>query len=349
MTYNIGKKTLSANVGIGYIVQCNYNDDFGIVYGNRMDNNGTTLTNNCYINLLWFKKKRETVYKPFTIVSYLQETFNNPTFEIFQISSLKTIPILFIGKNQKIIFKEGIGTYFESEWQMMNKALPFLTMEDNLESTIRIPYIQNDKHIVEYYSYRIINSVDTLIGCFCLYNRFKDLNTKTITTKIMDTINYLNKFNIKEEIKKFYYRKYGYFKYRPGRDDYFFMIEGEFTKSTDEYILQLVDLKEKHDYYTCVGRGKDDNDYDYIDNEKTTLLQEKVLTKYSKNKHYIFFMKKYTNLFEEYLELSYKAKQNLYSFINKKNSYLFSNKIHKEKLISEINKFNHSCQKIDDL
>ena len=51
MTYNIGKKTLSANVGIGYIVQCNYNDDFGIVYGNRMDNNGTTLTNNCYINL----------------------------------------------------------------------------------------------------------------------------------------------------------------------------------------------------------------------------------------------------------------------------------------------------------
>ena len=85
MTYNIGKKTLSANVGIGYIVQCNYNDDFGIVYGNRMDNNGTTLTNNCYINLLWFKKKRETVYKPFTIVSYLQETFNNPTFKIFQI------------------------------------------------------------------------------------------------------------------------------------------------------------------------------------------------------------------------------------------------------------------------
>ena len=165
----------------------------------------------------------------------------------------------------------------------------------------------------------------------------------------MDTINYLNKFNIKEEIKKFYYRKYGYFKYRPGRDDYFFMIEGEFTKSTDEYILQLVDLKEKHDYYTCVGRGKDDNDYDYIDNEKTTLLQEKVLTKYSKNKHYIFFMKKYTNLFEEYLELSYKAKQNLYSFINKKNSYLFSNKIHKEKLISEINKFNRSCQKIDEL
>ena len=42
------------------------------------------------------------------------------------------------------------------------------------------------------------------------------------------------------------------------------MIEGEFTKSTDEYILQLVDLKEKQDYYTCVGRGKDDNDYDYI-------------------------------------------------------------------------------------
>ena len=54
-------------------------------------------------------------------------------------------------------------------------------------------------------------------------------------------------------------------------------------------------------------------------------------------------------VFEEYLELSYKAKQNLYSFINKKNSYLFSNKIHKEKLISEINKFNRSCQKIDEL
>ena len=56
-----------------------------------------------------------------------------------------------------------------------------------------------------------------------------------------------------------------------------------------------------------------------------------------------------TQVFEEYLELSYKAKQNLYSFINKKNSYLFSNKIHKEKLISETNKFNRSCQKIDEL
>lgn len=135
---------------------------------------------------------------------------------------------------------------------------------------------------------------------------------------------YINSFNIDEEIKTFTAGESGTFQCRPGRDDHFNIIKYKRSSSLDPYIKQLVPLKEDFDYYVLNGRGEEDQDYNKIDEDETATLRNAVRNTYNKDVHFSFLLRQFLTSTSQKADLYEEASLNLLKFINKEDICLFS-------------------------
>lgn len=86
---------------------------------------------------------------------------------------------------------------------------------------------------------------------------------------------------------------------------------------------QLVELYEKTDYWNCNGRQ--DDDYDRIDEEETLLLRKEVRQKYDKNCHYMFLLNEFFDNMKEQRELYLLLADDIHNLIEADDYPLFQN------------------------
>lgn len=327
--YEVLEVTYHKEPCIGYIVQCRKDDDFGIIYGVQY-NNGTQLEYDKLADLFYFKKKKQVSYKPYTIVSYLQENYkqaiNNEVSDVIAIDDFQIININ--DRNKRRFRKKG---YFctDKEWKLIQYAIPFInkTIPSGVY-TIWHPQICEDTNKVEYHVtsyYNLFNDankpISSILSCYFILKEYgmyeQTLPMDFLANEISKIHKYVKKFDIHEEAKKFISGHSGYFKCCPGRDDMFIMKDYKTTSSKDDFIRGLVNLGVKTDYYSCVGRGPGDDDYDNIDESETKKLRNEVCKIYDKDKHYTFLLKTFIEKQINNAERYKLAKKRLYSFINK--------------------------------
>lgn len=302
-------------LGFGYIIQCNAGDNFGIIYGVQTHN----IRFNKYDWLYHFEKECNYELPQMTVVSFIRIYDDYSEKEEIVVSDI--VPLYtysLVDDHENINEKKRDDQLYHSSlvWDKMKSHSKMIVIDDN-SASLYFPYLsKNDrtvyyltehfynlvapKHIVEYYI------------CLKRLEPFKDaLPFEKTANTIKSFINKVDGLDIRKESKLFEVWDEGYFMYRPGRDDQFIYSKSRISKCDDIYINSLVELGViEKDYYSCVGRGEGDDDYQRLNEEDTKNLREEVIFKYDKDRHIEYLLKDFVFGIEE--------KQNEYlSFLQK--------------------------------
>lgn len=358
MDYNLQNETTLKGIGIGYIIQCNANDSIGFIYGAVNSENNEQLIDGTIAKIFYFKKNRATVYPPFTIVSYLRErtscSYPDKTIEVTHVINIKDFITYYPQKDYNEILRSNGRYYFEQEWQLIKNAKPYAEIVNN-DICIHHPIVNENEKTVEYYTFYAFNSLknatQTILGCYYFMkenHKYKrPISMDYLFLEFKELKEYINSFNIDEEIKTFTVGESGTFQCRPGRDDHFNIIKYCRSSSLDPYIKQLVPLKEDFDYYVLNGRGEEEQDYDIIDEAETNTLRNAVKNAYNKDAHFSFLLLQSLASIRHKADLYGEATLKIQKFINKKDFVLFSsNGIDINSYIEYINKFNKQFHRV---
>lgn len=340
-----------SRLGIGYILQGNKGDNFGVIYGYR--NHGRSH----YREETWlyfFKKRINSHIERLTPVTFLQSSSGwekDELYEVTNITRLYSYNVI----NHKDIKPQGKerkredGLYHHDNewnliWNQMRSGTPYITLYPGFSA--HFPVINHNKKTIVFHDYTEItsNCKSSILSCFIgLYN-LREYSKKPsfdyVNQKLDSLKKYIRDFNLSKELRKFYAGESGYFQSRPGRDDHFNFTKYWTTTSKDSYLKTLTSLHEEKDYYTCCGRGVGDDDYDRIDDNETRNMRKEIKQKYDKDAHYMFLLDEFfSNLKEKRVEyLSYEKA--LYSFIEIGDENLFEREFTNTDYLSTIEEYN---------
>lgn len=336
-----------SRLGIGYILQCNKGDYFGVIYGYR--NHGRSH----YREKTWlyfFKKNINTHINRLTPVTFLQSSSGwekDETHEVTNITKLHSY-IIIDNNDTKTRGKEkkrddGIYRY-DNEWKLMCSGTPYISEHPGFSANY--PIVDTKSKTIVFHEYTIFSYnynysiLSCIIGLHNLREYSKEPSFDYVSKKLDSIKNYISSFSLSKELKKFCAGESGYFQSRPGRDDHFNFTKYWKTTSNDSYMKTLTNLHVEVDYYTCCGRGVGDNDYDIIDENETRNMRKEIKQKYDKDAHYMFLLDEFfSNLKEKRVEyLSYEKA--LYSFIEIGDENLFEREFTNTDYLSTIEEYN---------
>lgn len=319
-----------SRLGIGYILQCNKGDNFGVIYGYR--NHGRSH----YREKTWlyfFKKRINSHIEKLTPVTFLQSSSGWKEDELYEVTDIVQLNSYIIinnndtktrGKERKR--EDGIYRY-DKEWDLMCSGTPYISLFHGFSANY--PVVDPKSRTIVFHDYTVFSDdckysiLSCIIGLYNLREYSQEPQFDYVNKKLDYIKEYISKFKLSKELRKFCAGESGYFQSRPGRDDHFNFTKYWTTTSEDSYMKTLTNLHEEKDYYTCCGRGVGDNDYDRVDENETRKMRLEIKQKYDKNAHYIFLIDEFfSNLKEKRNEyLSYEKA--LYSFIEEGDEYLF--------------------------
>ena len=298
-------------LGIGYIVQCREGEEFGVVCYSEDQSDKTWL--------YYFKKKVTLFYAAKTIVSFIKDSYEDKEpFEIIHICPLDNYKLLSIDeRGQKISLKKrkDSSCHCDLEWDQIVHGMPYI-IRDGMWISANYPQIDDTNKSI---CYRRHSSLDfyngrpeSLLSCYAEHRELglekPSMSFKYVNDKLEKIKEYILNFNIEDNLQLFIAGTEGYFKCYPGRDDSFFIIKYWYSYSKDPYLTQLTNLHEEMDYYNCLGR--DEEDYNIINQEETNRVRNEVREKYNKDNHYLFlindFLSKLPSRIEEYQSLTYR-------------------------------------------
>lgn len=284
----------------GYILQCDLDDEFGIIYGVDSHKWGFNDINWIY----YFKKKKKLVLSPMTIVSFVC-TYDNYTEEeeilVSDINPIDDYIIVDDKENKGKKLREDGLYHSEIVWTNMDHLSKMIVI-DKFSVSVYYPWISNVEKTIYYLQKNYFGDMDesprNIVTC---YVRVKDLERykksisfSTAANVLKDMIASVEATDIKKVSKLFQVRDSGYFQYRPGRDDHFIFYKSRISKCEDSYINSLTELGVvDKDYYCCVGRGIDDKDYDRMNKEETFKMRKEIVSKYNQDDHFDFLLSEY--------------------------------------------------------
>lgn len=260
---------------IGIILQCNKQDNFGVVLGySRSDFRGNTMVKMGFPILSYFEKEQGLQLKEKTFVVYITKDNNfECAFGIKELSSFKLI-----------------NSSIENEIQSFS---PFIQMETGFKC---LYYPTKTNKIKNYFENVLVAEEKTLFECFLALNEieFETFPSYKEMEDIFHKIHaYVANFDIEKELKTYNVIQSAWFKCRPGRDDQYFMKEERSIESTDSYIRSLLPLCNKLDYYSCCGRDSDE--IDFIKRNEAQIKEDKInaIKQYSKSNHINYLVHEY--------------------------------------------------------
>lgn len=343
------KYSQEARLGIGYILQCAKGETYGIVYGYR-DHGRSYYREKTW--LYFFNKPKNLFYDKFTGISYIKSSsgYNKPeSFQISDVFPLSNYKIIetdnkLIRGNEK---RRNDGLYYyDIEWDLMSKGIPFIDL-DGFSIHVYFPIIDMNNKSIVYHDYTVYtrNKRANIVSCFIGMHDLSFYSTEPkfdyVSSKLDSIKSYIEKFKLATETRKFVAGQSGYFQSRPGRDDHFNTTKYWRSLSKDPYLNSLVDLHEEYDYYTCCGRGVDDNDYDTIDPEETERMRLELKQKYDKDAHYMFLLNDFFTQLKEQRQQYLLYADDIKSYVEKGDDDLFQQHYNENeylKLIQEYNK-----------
>lgn len=343
------KYSEESRLGIGYILQCDKGENFGIIYGYRNHRYSY------YQEKTWlyfFNKPKSLFYEKFTEISYIKSSsgYNNP--ESFQVSDV--FPL----SNYKIIETDnelirGVDKrrddglyYYDIQWDLMSNGMPFMDL-DGCSIHVFYPIIDTKNNTIVFHDYsaytrnKRANIVSCFIGMHDLFLYSTEPTFEYVSSKLETIKNYIEKFNLFADARKFVAGQSGYFQSRPGRDDHFNTTKYWRSSSNDSYTRSLVNLHEEHDYYVCCGKGIGDEDYDTIDSEETKKMRLELKQKYNKDAHYMFLLNEFFTGLKEQRKQYLLYSKDIRSFVEKGDEELFQHHYDENEFQQVIQQYNN--------
>ncbi|MDE7414322.1 MAG: hypothetical protein K2N05_11145 [Muribaculaceae bacterium] len=310
-------------IRLGIICECKERSDFGWLYSEDS------------VRLYFtFKKSADYILEDGTPVAFI--SLNDPLGYAVSIIPLDELPFLYAESSNGI----------EKERRKC-KVLPYWEIHYPWRfdyCCINFPYKKSREHSLELF-YKVLKGKEEALF-MVLYSlhksSFKYLSIEDLSKEIQRINDYVTSFSLENILASYRCGNSGYFQSRPGRDDHFHITEYKEIDTDDEYIRSLIPLGVKRDYYACVGRSKDDNDYDKIDDDLINSGKEIARKLYSKENHYAFLI---TNFFERYFD----EKNNYENLLNELNDYKLSNRLRWDKFGYGNLEYENLCERIKQL
>lgn len=321
-------------LGIGYILQCNKGDSFGMVYGYH-DHARTANREKTWI--YYFKKAKSLAIARLSEVSYLKSSSGYERKESNEVSNITPLSCYTIidsdnkeTRGQERKRQDGMYHY-DDEWNLMYQSKPYIELSGCAISAY-YPVVNNRDKTIIFHDYTVytrnkkVNIISCFIGMYDLSLYSTEPTFEYVSSKLEEIKKYITNFNLSASIKTFFAGQSGVFKCYPGRDDSFFITDYWRTYSSDSYMKQLINLhKDETYYYNCCGQGKDEEDYDRINIEATKTLRAEVKKKYNRNAHYMFLIKEFFDKLRERRKMYLLYKKEISSFIEQGDEDVFNN------------------------
>lgn len=310
-------------IRLGIICECKERLDFGWLYSEDS------------VRLYFtFKKPTDYTLQDGTPVAFI--SLNDSLGHAVSIIPLEELPFLYAESSD------------EKEIELRKlKVLPYWEIHYPWRfdyCCINFPYKKSRKHNLELF-YKVLGGKEKALF-MVLYSihksSFKCLSIEELSKEIQRINDYVASFSLENTLASYKCGNSGYFQGRPGRDDHFHITEYKEIDTEDEYIRSLIPLGVKMDYYACVGRGIDDNDYDNIDENLINRGKDIARKLYSKENHYAFLI---TNFFERYFD----EKHNYENLLNKLNGYKLSDRIRWDNFGYGNLEYENLCERINHL
>lgn len=343
------KYSQESRLGIGYILQCAKGETFGLIYGYR-DHGHSYYREKTW--LYFFKKPKSVYYDKHTEVSYIKSSSGYDKAEAYQVNNVLPLSHYRIidtgnkalrGKERKR--NDGIYHY-DLEWNLMNEGIPYMDLW-GCSIHVYYPIIDTSCKTIVYHDYSVYtrnkgaNIVSCFIGMHDLFLYSTEPTFEYVSSKLETIKNYIEKFNLFTEVRKFVAGQNGYFQSRPGRDDHFNTTRYWRSTSDDSYTRSLVNLHEEHDYYVCCGRGIGDEDYDTIDSEETKKMRLELKQKYNKDAHYMFLLNEFFTELKEQREQYLLYSEDIKSFVETGDEELFQHHYDENEFLQVIQQYNN--------
>lgn len=318
-------------LAFGYIIQCNMDDDFGIIYG--VDSHKWNF--NDYNWLYYFKKDKGFVLHPMTIVSFVC-TYDYYTEEeeilVSDINPIDDYIIIDDKENKGENLREDGLYHSEIVWTSMAHLTKMIVV-DEFSISVLYPLISNADKTIYYLEQHYFDdeneSPRKIAACYVRVKHFEQYKNSipfnVVANALKEMITSVDTTDIKKASKHFQVRESGYFQYRPGRDDHFIYCKCRISKCKDPYINSLTELGIfDRDYYSCVGRGTDDEDYNRMNKEETAKMRSEIISNYNKDDHLDYLLSEYVlgNIDRQNKYFSYLAKLEQYGNCDEIKYYL---------------------------
>ena len=314
---------------IGFIVECKFGLDYGIIY----QFNDESYSTECKKGALYFFLKEKNIEIPQnTLVSFIKDLHNswNKLFEVSNVCRLEDF------ENYILTSSEEIKSYNKTSStkkmrNLMCAGKKFLVAHYNerqRDLTCRLYYpIINEAHKTIYYYFFTASSFtgpNTVFECYTFILATKDfVEYSHINKNIKQFLGYLDALNSDSVLELYSVYDKGYFQSRPGRDDHYIYTKDKVCSSIDPYLHQLTELGSVvTDYYNCLGRDADD--FSSLNIEDTNALRDTIKQKYNSSEHLLFLMSFYLESVNSLKEDINKAIYSLPNFIKKGDEYIFT-------------------------
>lgn len=338
----------SEKLCVGFIVECELDSDFGIIYQYNDESYSTECKNG---GLYFFYKQNDFVIPQKTLVSFIKN-FRNSWKRNFEVTNVCRLDEF---ENYILTSSEEIESYNKTSStkkmrRMMSEGKKFIVVhydEESRDLTSRLyyPIININQRIINYYFFTACSSFGprTVFESYSLSLASKYyLQYSHIERNFKRILNYINSLNVESVLDMYSVFYGGYFQSRLGRDDHYLYTRSTLCTSNDPYLCQLTKLSsEVTDYYS--SQGRDSDDFSSVNPEETQALRDEIKLKYNPTKHLLYLNKFYAETINRLLEDVNVAKNLLSNFIRKGHEYIFTQKFCSlsqwEDFISSFNRF----------
>lgn len=233
------------------------------------------------LTLYYFSKDAKKTIPSLTPVSFF--TRKSQEYEAFDVMSLYSY---------KVCDRDGTTTlrsdgyyYTDSVWKAINSRDYYIAHSYHGENTLYVPILQMSSRLRYFRGERICtilpSDLKSTIVCFdvlmnaeenSLVNCFFQLleqgsvaypSVEEVAQKLKEISDKVEAFDIVGVLDTYEVGSNGYYLCRPGRDDHFHMLRYWRLGKGDAYVKSLLPIKEETDYYSCNGRGADEQDYQW--------------------------------------------------------------------------------------
>lgn len=323
----------SQKLCIGFIIECNKGSDYGILYQYNDEKNHSECNGSA---IYFFRKNTDFVISAKTCVTFVKNLSNSwkRNFEVSNVHLLDEYDIYIIqSDDEKKSYYQTSSTKTMEELMTAGKKF-IVIVKDGSDYTGRIyfPTIDEELKLINFYFFTVCfqEEPNTVFESY-IYNLVNSeyisySNINFIVEGLNRISNYVQSLDIQNILLAFSVHDAGRFQCRPGRDDHYIYTKYAQCALKDKYLQQLTKLKnEVTGYYNCLGR--DEDDFDQINNEDTENLRNEIAQKYNAGEHLIYLLSEFiceTETTHKYTQLASKC---LTSFIKDGDEILFANKV----------------------
>ena len=312
---------------------------YGMILGY---NNSIEYVRGGYPEMFLFRKRKTLKFEKLSFVTYVKDA-NKPNIA-FHVKTLSSYDFVNGDTGRKEKFN---GIYWDEA------ALKHILANQNYieVGTVDCIYFSigdKDNESIEFIK-SIIQGEEHFL--FRMYRHLKKLDydgfpsIKQVTSKIESLKKYVEEFDLCKALSSYVVGEEAHFTHgAPGKDDMYSRTKYKRIDTDDLYIRSIVPLQEDFDYYSCVGRGKDEIDYNTINKDLTQRYKATAIRKYSKLNHFSFllhdFYMNYFNKLNTYNEIWRRIKnllqyENIMDYVEKASQRITYNNYNKEQSVNK--------------